>query len=103
MTYFNYRRVPGKRGDGVYAGSSLVGHVVVKADWRSRLTLGPTVESYSAIGLGGEALPGLFRSRHDAAEALHAVATAGAGDDTTSVRRLSPEGHGLEGNLLGGQ
>ena len=75
MTYFNYKHIRGTRSEEVYAGSTILGQVSAKVDWRSRLTVSPTnVTYYCAVGVGGDALPGLFLSRHDAAEALHAVA-----------------------------
>lgn len=72
MTYFNFRSVRGSRGQDVYVRSTLVGRVSTKADWRSRLTLREaTLPLYQATAIGGEVLPGLFPSRHDAAEALY--------------------------------
>lgn len=82
MTYFTYKHIRGTRSEEVYAGSTILGRVTVKADWRSRLTVSPkSVDLYCAIGLGGDALPGLFLSRHDAAEALHAAARHASGAD----------------------
>jgi len=82
MTYFNYKHKRGTRGEAVYQGSTLLGRVAIKGDWRSRFTLSLTsVDLYSAIGLGGDTLPGLFRSRHDAAEALYAMTSAASGED----------------------
>jgi hypothetical protein len=77
MTYFSYQRSRGTRGETVYAGSTRLGRVIVQKDWRSRLTLSPNGVDllYRAVGLEGEALPGLFLSRHDAAEALNEVAS----------------------------
>lgn len=75
MTYFNYKHIRGTRSEEVYAGTTGLGQVTAKVDWRSRLTVSPTsVTHYCAVGLGGDLLPGLFLTRHDAAEALHAVA-----------------------------
>jgi hypothetical protein len=85
MTYFTYRHIRGARGgDEVYAGSTLLGRVTVKVDWRSRLTVSPKgADLFCAIGLGGEPLPDLFLSRHAAAEALYDLASdsSGAEDD----------------------
>jgi aminopeptidase N len=76
MTYFNYEHIRGTHSEAVYAGSTILGRVAVKSDWRSRLSvsLNGVDLRYRAIGLAGEALPGLFLSRHDAAEALYEVA-----------------------------
>jgi hypothetical protein len=72
MTYFTFRRVRGTRSVRVYVGSTLIGRVAAIPDWRSRLTLSDTAElRYQAIGVVGDKLPLLFRSRHDAAEALY--------------------------------
>lgn len=81
MTYFSFRHIRGTRGEGVYAGSILLGRVVVKSDWRSRLTVSSGVDVYYAVGLEGEALPGLFLSRHDAAEALYELACEEASEE----------------------
>lgn len=80
MTYFKYEHVRGTRSETVYAGSTLLGRVAVKPDWRSRLMVSPhgVTLRYRAVRLGGEALPRLFVSRHDAAEALYEVACMGA-------------------------
>ncbi len=83
MTYFSYKRLRGTRSEAVYTGATLLGRVTVRADWRSRIGLGGRVgDLYCAIGLGGEALPGLFPSRHDAAEALYDAARRQSVDPT---------------------
>jgi hypothetical protein len=76
MTYFAYKHIRGTRSEGVYAGSTLLGRVAVKANWRSRLLVSPNGVDlyYCAIDPDGDALPGSFLSRHDAAEALYEVA-----------------------------
>lgn len=74
MTYFDFRPTRGRRGTEVYVDDTLLGTVVVKADWRSRLTVSPTTDSYRALTPDGEPIPGDFRSRHDAAEALYELA-----------------------------
>jgi hypothetical protein len=72
MTYFNYRHIRGTRSDGVYVGTTLIGRVSAKVDWRSRLTVSQTsIISYRAVRLAGDELPVLYPSRHDAAEALY--------------------------------
>jgi len=78
MTYFNYKHVRGTHSEAVYVGSTILGRVAVKTAWRPRLTVSPDGADlhYRAIGLGGEALAGVFSSRHDAAEALYEVAVA---------------------------
>jgi hypothetical protein len=87
MTYFNFKHIRGTHSEAVYAGSTILGRVALKADWRSRLTvsLNDVNLHYRAVGLGGEVLPGLFLSRHDAAEALYEAANA------------APEGNGRVG------
>jgi len=80
MTYFSYRSPRGTRGEDVYEGSTLLGRVAVKRDWRSRLTLRQAgLDVYCATQLTGEPIPGLFPSRHDAAEALFAIASGASG------------------------
>ena len=82
MTYFNYRSSRGTRGEDVYEGSTLLGRVVVKRDWRSRLTLSQSGgDAYSATRLDGEQLPDVFVSRHDAAEALFVLTSGASGQD----------------------
>ena len=71
MTYFQYRRIRGTRSEEVVAGSRLVGRVTLKADWRARLALRPGDDGYQAARTDGTVLPRLYRSRHDAAEALY--------------------------------
>jgi hypothetical protein len=75
MTYFHFQPIRGTRDEAVYAGSTAVGRVGVKVDWRARLTVSDNAADlrYRAICMTGEVLPGLFASRHDAAEALYAV------------------------------
>lgn len=71
MTYFSFRSARGSRGQDVFVRSTHIGRVSIKSDWRARLTLREAViPLYQATVLGGDALPDLFRSRHDAAEAL---------------------------------
>jgi hypothetical protein len=41
---------------------------------------------YSATRLTGEPIPGLFLSRHDAAEALFAQASGAPGDEGTTIQ-----------------
>lgn len=72
MTYFTFGRVRYSRAEEVYVGKTLLGRVVVQRDWRARLKLDlESPVAYNAIGLGGQALPESFTSRHDAAEALY--------------------------------
>ena len=74
-------------GEDVYEGSTLLGRVAVKRDWRSRLALRPPeVDVYCATRLTGEPIPGLFLSRHDAAEALFAQASGVPGDEGTTIQ-----------------
>ncbi len=73
MTYFHYRRVRGSRSEGVYAGTDMVGRVSLKTDWRARLALRTGDDGYQAVQPDGTVLPQLYRSRHDAAEALYAI------------------------------
>lgn len=73
MTYFDYKRIRGSRGQRVYVGTTYVGRVDVVADWRARLSLNPSIDQYRAIDVNGDELPQLFPSRHDAAEALFEV------------------------------
>ena len=71
MTYFHYKRARLNRGDDVYAAGTLVGRVAVRPDWKARLSLRQgSVEHYRATTVDGSVLPDLYRSRHDAAEAL---------------------------------
>lgn len=85
MTYFSYRRVRGTRGEGVFEGSSFLGSVAQRRDWRSRLALSDaSVDVYYAIGPGGESLSGFFSSRHDAAEALYEFVTEASGEEGTA-------------------
>ena len=75
MTYFSYRHIRFTRSEGVYVGSTFVGRVSVRTDWRSRLTIRDTIlTQYRATGLEGNELSELYPSRHDAAEALYAAA-----------------------------
>lgn len=71
MTYFSFKQVRGSRAEEVYVGSMLIGRVAVKSDWRARLALTPaSMDLYRAVLQSGAALSELYRSRHDAAEAL---------------------------------
>lgn len=80
MTYFNFRHIRGTHSDAVYVGSLLVGRIALKTDWRSRITVSDTnIIRYRAVDVGGDALPVLFPSRHDAAEALYEVAHGASG------------------------
>lgn len=80
MTYFNYRNARGTRGEDVYEGSTLLGRVTLRRDWRSRFALGPSGDDvYVATRLTGEPIPGLFPSRHDAAEALFVLVSGASG------------------------
>jgi len=82
MTYFSFRRVRGARGEGVFEGSTFLGSVAQRRQWRSRLSLSdPGLDLYYAIGPGGESLSGSFPTRHDAAEALFALATGSSGGE----------------------
>jgi len=83
MTYFRFRNARATRGEHVYEGSTLLGRVALKRDWRSRLALNQSgiVDVYCATGLTGEMLPDSFPSRHDAAEALFALASGLSGED----------------------
>ena len=89
MTYFNYRNARGTRGEDVYEGSTLLGRVTMRRDWRSRFALRPSGDDvYCATRLTGEPIPGLYLSRHDAAEALFALRSGASGEDEgTTVRR----------------
>jgi hypothetical protein len=80
MTYFSFRHIRGTRSDAVYVGPMLVGRIALKTDWRSRITVSDknTIQ-YRATDVGGAALPVLFASRHDAAEALYEVAHGASG------------------------
>ena len=82
MTYFQYHRIRGTRAEGVYTGERFVGRVTLKADWRARLALRAGDDGYQAVRPDGTVLPTLYRSRHDAAEALY-VLTSEQGDALT--------------------
>ena len=88
MTYFSFRSARGTRGEDVYEGSTLLGRVKVLRDWRSRLTLRQSGgDVFCATPLTGEAVPGLFPSRHDAAEALFALTSGAPGEDEVHLDR----------------
>ena len=89
MTYFSYRNARATRGEDVYEGSTLLGRVALKRDWRSRLALSHSgaVDVYCATRLTGESLPDFFPSRHDAAEALFALASGFSGEDEGTTLR----------------
>jgi hypothetical protein len=88
MTYFSYRNARGTRGEDVYEGTTLLGRVAMRRDWRSRLTLRtPEDDVYCATRITGEPIPGLYPSRHDAAEALFAQTSDAPGEDEgTTIR-----------------
>ena len=77
MTYFTFKQVRRTRAEHAYVGSTLLGRVAVRTDWRSRLTLSAGPRTYYATRLGGELLAESFPSRHDAAEALYEIACRG--------------------------
>lgn len=87
MTYFSYKRVRGTRGERVFKGSTFLGAVAQRRDWRSRFTLSDAGVDlyYYAIGPGGEPLSGFFPSRHDAAEALYEFVSEAPGEEGTAI------------------
>lgn len=98
MTYFTYKNARGKRGVGVYSGSTYLGQVFIKTNWKSRLTMGPNTDLFCATRLDGDALPEMFRSRHDAAEALYEVSDAAtAGGPNVGVTPQPPPTTPAEG------
>ena len=72
MTYFTFERRRLRRGEQTFDGDTEVGQVFTYKPWRERLTLSDRPVRYLAKLPSGEWLPGLFRARHDAAEALRA-------------------------------
>lgn len=74
MTYFTFERRRLRRGEQTFDGGTLVGQVFAYKPLRERLRLDDRPARYLAKLPSGHWLPGLFRARHDAAEALRAYA-----------------------------
>lgn len=92
MTYFHYKRARLNRGDDVYAAGTLLGRVTVRPDWRARLSVRQGgAEQYRATTAGGSVLPDLYRSRHDAAEALYAAFVPVPPADVTRPAAFRPQ------------
>lgn len=72
MTYFTFERRRLCRGERTFDGDTTVGEVFPYKPMRERLRLDDQPVRYLAKLPSGEWLPGLFRARHDAAEALRA-------------------------------
>jgi hypothetical protein len=72
MTYFTFERRRLRRGELTFDGDTPVGQVFQYKPWRERLSLDDRPVRYLAKLPTGAWLPGLFRARHDAAEALRA-------------------------------
>ena len=72
MTYFTFETRRWRRGERTFDGATHVGEVFAFKPLRERLALDDRPPLYFAKLPTGRWLPGQFRARHDAAEALRA-------------------------------
>lgn len=85
MTYFTFESRRLRRGEQTFDGDTPVGQIFPYKPLRERLRLDDQPARYVAKLPSGAWLPGLFRARHDAAEALRAYLRCEEYEERTSV------------------